>query len=110
MVKKSPVAKTVAQVERKVAKEQKRKKAEEAKIAKDKNHCREIATQLAKRATLEAKNQREEMLTLLKSTKNNFSIWEKIKDNREYNIKLKIDELPIKPSRSEYKVEFGIID
>ena len=124
MGRQSPITKTINQVAREYAKEQKRLKAQEEKVKREKEKelkrlqkeneikIKEECIKRANQITEKSQSQREELLSLLKNINNNREIinWELLKDHSNYNTILKLKELPIKPLEEDYKIKPKLLD
>ena len=124
MGRKSPITKTINQVAREYAREQKRLKAQEEKAKREKEKefkrlqkeneikIKEDCIKIANQITQKSQNQREEILSLLKNINNNRETinWELLKDHSNYNSTLELKKLPIKPLEEDYKVKPKLLD
>ena len=100
MGRQSPIIKTINQVAREYAREQKRLKAQEEKAKREKEKefkrlqkeneikIKEDCIKIANQITQKSQNQREEILSLLKNINNNRETinWELLKNHSNYNI------------------------
>ncbi len=124
MVRQSPITKTINQVAREYAKEQKQAKAKEEKLKREKEKeakriqkeneikIKEDSIKIANQITQKSQNQREEILSLLKNINSNKETinWELLKDHSNYNRPLELRKLPIKPLEEDYKIELKLLD
>lgn len=124
MGRQSPITKTINQVAREYAKEQKQAKAREEKAKREKEKeakrlqkeneikIKEDSINLAKQITQKSKKQREEILSLLKNINSNKETinWELLKDHSNYNGLLELRKLPIKPLEEDYKIKLKLLD
>lgn len=124
MGRQSPITKTINQVAREYAKEQKQAKAQEEKLKREKEKeakrlqkeneikIKEKSINIAKQITQKSQNQREEILSLLKNINSNKETinWELLKDHSNYNRPLELSKLPIKPLEEDYKIKIKLLD
>ncbi len=124
MGRQSLITKTINQVAREYAKEQKQAKAREEKAKREKEKeakrlqkeneikIKEDSINLAKQITQKSKKQREEILSLLKNINSNKETinWELLKDHSNYNGLLELRKLPIKPLEEDYKIKLKLLD
>ena len=124
MGRQSPITKTINQVAREYAKEQKQLRAQEEKAKREKEKeikrlqkeneikIKENAINLANQITKKSQNQREEILSLLKNINNRRETinWEILKDQSNYNRPLELSKLPIKPLEENYKIKPKLLD
>lgn len=124
MVRQSPITKTINQVAREYAKEQKQAKAKEEKLKREKEKeakriqkeneikIKEDSINLANQITQKSQNQREEILSLLKNINSNKETinWELLKDHSNYNRLPELRKLPIKPLEEDYKIKLKLLD
>ena len=124
MGRQSPITKTINQVAREYAKEQKQAKAREEKAKREKEKeakrlqkeneikIKENSIKLANQITQKSQNQREEILSLLKNININKETinWELLKDHSNYNRPLELKKLPIKPLEEDYKIKIKLLD
>lgn len=124
MPRQSPITKTINQVTREYAKEQKQAKVQQEKLKREKEKeakrlqkeieikMKENSINIAKQITEKSRNQREEILSLLKNINSHKETinWEILKEQSNYDRQLELKKLPIKPLEENYKIKLKLID